>query len=426
VAVAQCNPPSLRGLQGEANDLGKHPPFVGPKNYACHFPSMITSWRGAWEQPELPFYYVLLAAGHTALLRESQVAGASLLAHTAWATAADLGDGVAGGPDGPCPVPGHPRRKQEVGRRLSLAALNMSYGMDVSWTGPVIQAASAARRPCASGSEIEVTLSMSEPVHEHGTADCVACCKSGVATSPIMFGAPTVAAVVPSISSRSSNCDELNKVCPGQKGQQSACLACAKAHAKELAKYAGCTSGLISDWCNKSHAPHGSQCSTELNKDCAGLKGKNASCFACTAAHEGALAKAGCPESLLKDWCAAPPTGTVGVRAVVTIDGASVTARATLTPEQLPSNATHVELLFGFENFGQCVLYGGGPADGPEPHGVYIGSGIVSRERRLLLPLKTDDGHATTKTYSVEKGAASQRAAASESRLLEGASGRQS
>ena len=63
---------------------------------------MITSWRGAWEQPELPFYYVLLAAGHTALLRESQVAGASLLAQTAWATAGDLGDGVASGPDGPC------------------------------------------------------------------------------------------------------------------------------------------------------------------------------------------------------------------------------------------------------------------------------------------------------------------------------------
>ena len=58
---------------------------------------MISSWRSAWEQPELPFFYVLLAAGHTALLRESQVAGASLLAHTAWATAADLGDGLAKG-----------------------------------------------------------------------------------------------------------------------------------------------------------------------------------------------------------------------------------------------------------------------------------------------------------------------------------------
>ena len=35
---------------------------------------MIHSWRTRWRQPELPFYYVLLAAGHTALLREAQVA----------------------------------------------------------------------------------------------------------------------------------------------------------------------------------------------------------------------------------------------------------------------------------------------------------------------------------------------------------------
>ena len=357
---------------------------------------MISSWRSAWEQPELPFFYVLLAAGHTALLRESQVAGASLLKHTAWATAADLGDGVAGGPDGPCPVPGHPRRKQEVGRRLSLAALNVSYGMDVSWMGPVIETASAVRRPSVlvDGSEIEVTLTMSEPVHEHGQADCVACCESGVATSPIMLSAPTTAAAA-DVSGRSSNCDELNKVCPRMEGLQAACLACANAHAKELAKDAGCTSGLISDWCNKSHAPRSSKCSTELNKDCPGLKGKNATCFACTAAHEGALTKADCPQSLLKDWCAAPPKSTTGVRTVVIVDGATVTAHATLTAEQLPPNATHVELLFEFENFGQCAMYGGGPTDGPEPHGVYSGTGIVSRERRLLLPLKTVVTHKT-------------------------------
>ena len=94
---------------GEANDLGKTGDWVGPASYgathgtsevahrrrgecshsltlaiscdnhkscdaACHFPAMIHSWRTRWRQPELPFYYVLLAAGHTALLREAQVA----------------------------------------------------------------------------------------------------------------------------------------------------------------------------------------------------------------------------------------------------------------------------------------------------------------------------------------------------------------
>jgi hypothetical protein len=208
-------------------------------------------------------------------------------------------------------------------------------------------------------SDIVVTLSMSEAVHEHGTADCIACCKSGLSTSPIMLGAPTVTAaagVAAAAAAASKNCDELNKVCPGIEGKQASYLACAKVHAKELAKDAGCSSGLISDWCNKSHAPHVTKCSEELNKDCPGLKGKNATCFACTAAHESALTKADCPQSLLKDWCAAAPKGTVGVRATVTIEGATVTARATLTAEQLPSNATHVELLFEFENYGQCAL----------------------------------------------------------------------
>jgi hypothetical protein len=60
--------------QGEANDLGKKGAWVGAESYKCHFPSMISQWRKSWGQPELPFYYVLLAAGHTAILREAQVA----------------------------------------------------------------------------------------------------------------------------------------------------------------------------------------------------------------------------------------------------------------------------------------------------------------------------------------------------------------
>eukprot|EP00041_Stephanoeca_diplocostata_P023658 m.586485 g.586485 ORF g.586485 m.586485 type:complete len:155 (-) comp22344_c1_seq3:244-708(-) len=65
----------LRGVlwyQGEEND---HPtdPCYGPELYGCLFPSMITYWREMFAQPNLPFYYVLLAAGHTALMREAQM-----------------------------------------------------------------------------------------------------------------------------------------------------------------------------------------------------------------------------------------------------------------------------------------------------------------------------------------------------------------
>jgi predicted neutral ceramidase superfamily lipid hydrolase len=51
---------------------------------------MISAWRDGFSQPKLPFYYVLLAAGHTALLRESQMA-ASKLPNTAFSSALDLG-----------------------------------------------------------------------------------------------------------------------------------------------------------------------------------------------------------------------------------------------------------------------------------------------------------------------------------------------
>jgi sialate O-acetylesterase len=83
----------LRGIwwyQGEANDITHTDHFMGPWWYSCLFPSMITGWRSAFEARELPFYYVLLAAGHTSLLRESQMT-AGKLNHTAFASALDLG-----------------------------------------------------------------------------------------------------------------------------------------------------------------------------------------------------------------------------------------------------------------------------------------------------------------------------------------------
>lgn len=256
---------------------------------------MIASWRSAWGQPELPFYYVLLAAGHTAILRDAQVAGASLLPNTAWASAADLGDGVAGGPDGPAPVPGHPRRKQEVGRRLSLAALNLSYGEAVSWQGPTIASATARRISRTHGSlaekdvgeavEVEVTLLMNDAagLHMHGTADCVACC-TGLATSPIMIGAVSTSAPVDaSLTSRDTmmSCDLLNRLCSGEEGRNASCLACTQTHAEELNRTTGCSEQLITDWCFKRESSN--DCSEVLKAECPGEEGKNASCTACVA-----------------------------------------------------------------------------------------------------------------------------------------------
>ena len=60
--------------------------------------------------------YVLLAAGHSAVMREAQAQGAGAIAGTAFASAVDLGAAAH-----EFLVPGHPPRKQEVVRRISLA-----------------------------------------------------------------------------------------------------------------------------------------------------------------------------------------------------------------------------------------------------------------------------------------------------------------
>lgn len=361
---------------------------------------MIASWRSAWGQAELPFYYVLLAAGHTAILREAQVAGASLLSNTAWASAADLGDGVAGGPDGPAPIPGHPRRKQEVGRRLSLAALNLSYGEAVRWKGPTIASATARRvsltkrstaeKDITAAVQVEVILLMNNAagLHMHGTADCVACC-TGIASSPIMIAAvPTGVPALGSLASRgdTTNCDLLHRVCPGQEGRNASCLVCTRAHAQELNRTKGCSDQLISDWCLKRKTR--SDCSEVLKTECPDEEGKNVSCIACVTKNSKALHAAGCTEALLKDWCVAAPSSTMtGVRAMVNIVGTTITAKASLPSTQLPANASHLTVLLQFENFPQCAFYSGIADDGPEPRGVYKGTGLVADQARITVAL---------------------------------------
>jgi sialate O-acetylesterase len=106
--------------------------------YRKLFPAMIRDWRAGWGRGDLPFLWVQLAnylpvaaepqESGWAMLRESQLA-ALTLPGTAQAVAIDIGeaDDI------------HPRNKQEVGRRLALAARNVAYGEDVVFSGPVYQ-----------------------------------------------------------------------------------------------------------------------------------------------------------------------------------------------------------------------------------------------------------------------------------------------
>ncbi|MEM8892053.1 MAG: sialate O-acetylesterase, partial [Bacteroidota bacterium] len=107
--------------------------------YAHLFKSMIQEWRASWGLGDFPFLYVQLAnfmqakaepsESNWALLRESQDATKSLI-NTAQAVIIDIGeaDDI------------HPRNKQDVGLRLSLAARKFCYGEDVVYSGPSYKA----------------------------------------------------------------------------------------------------------------------------------------------------------------------------------------------------------------------------------------------------------------------------------------------
>jgi sialate O-acetylesterase len=102
--------------------------------YRKLFATMIQDWRRAWGQGDFPFLFVQLAnfvqdyAPLTAWaeLREAQFLAWSL-PNTGMATAVDIGE----------PYDIHPKNKQEVGRRLALAAQAIAYGKDVVYAGPI-------------------------------------------------------------------------------------------------------------------------------------------------------------------------------------------------------------------------------------------------------------------------------------------------
>lgn len=101
-----------------------------PQYYAQRLADMVKVWRDLWGLGEMPFYEVELAPftyggdGTTgARIREAQHKAVELIPGSGIASINDLAypyeyDEI------------HPRRKKEVGERLSYLALNRTYGMD--------------------------------------------------------------------------------------------------------------------------------------------------------------------------------------------------------------------------------------------------------------------------------------------------------
>ena len=130
--IAPLIPYAIRGTiwyQGENNTSNA-------LEYRTLFPLMIQDWRSKWKQGNFPFFFVQLAnymrvisepvEDTWAELRESQLMTLKV-ENTGMASAIDIGDSADI----------HPKNKREVGRRLSLIALNKVYGFKNTYSGPL-------------------------------------------------------------------------------------------------------------------------------------------------------------------------------------------------------------------------------------------------------------------------------------------------
>ncbi|MFA5251931.1 MAG: sialate O-acetylesterase [Phycisphaerae bacterium] len=126
---------SIKGIiwyQGESN-TGK------PLEYRTLFPALIANWRQKWNQGDFPFLYVQLTSfmetkdqpseSGWAELRQAQLKTLSV-PNTAMIVTTDIGEWNDI----------HPLNKEDVSKRLALAAENIAYGeKDVVYSGPIYQ-----------------------------------------------------------------------------------------------------------------------------------------------------------------------------------------------------------------------------------------------------------------------------------------------
>ena len=127
--IAPLTPYAIAGVvwyQGESN-------AEFPYQYRKLFPAMIQQWRNSWGEGDFPFLFVQLTNYSRGFrfpdvwptTRESQ-ATALALPKTGMAVAMDIGDHQSM----------FPKNKQDVGRRLALAAEAIAYGQKIEYQGP--------------------------------------------------------------------------------------------------------------------------------------------------------------------------------------------------------------------------------------------------------------------------------------------------
>ena len=147
--------------------------------YGCAFPVMIEDWRAKFHQPELPFYFVLLAAEgdsseSTSILRDGQLQ-ALRLPYTGVANAIDLGD-----PTSPIGAV-HSRNKSYTGDRLARLLRHELYHLPVVDQGPLTSLRDVFVTVSADGAVYQLDVEFRATQVNDGlfimnTPHCTSCC----------------------------------------------------------------------------------------------------------------------------------------------------------------------------------------------------------------------------------------------------------
>ena len=98
------------------------------------FTTLVESWRKAWNNPTLPFYFVQLSSMETGRetwghFRDSQRRLMSVIPHSGMAISSDVGNRTDV----------HPTDKKPVGERLARWALAKTYDFDITKSGPLFK-----------------------------------------------------------------------------------------------------------------------------------------------------------------------------------------------------------------------------------------------------------------------------------------------
>jgi hypothetical protein len=168
--------------QGESNLDSFQGTWAGSRSYACRSRAAVADWRVKFDAPDLPVFYVELAACTNydnaivlfPLLRQAQRAVTSL-PHTGYITAIDVGT-KGGGVHSPTKIPD--------GERLTLQIRAKVYGeTDIQADGPLLASA-----PVVAGPIVTLTYTQSSGVGMHALPVHATTLPDGCSQTPFEVG----------------------------------------------------------------------------------------------------------------------------------------------------------------------------------------------------------------------------------------------